>query len=64
MYICDVWNCIYHFSANYCYANERKAIDTMDTRACPACNNLDQIKKEAQNLLVCRVFQKRVVEAS
>jgi hypothetical protein len=45
-----------------CYnVNEREAIDTNDTWACPACVNLNEIKKKERTL---KSLKRELVEVS
>ena len=50
MYVCDICNRTYHWQClliTNCYnANEREAIDTNDTRACPVCVNPNENGKK------------------
>jgi len=54
MYICDVCNRTYHWQCLLktfcCNATEREAINANDSRACPACINLNQNEKESRIL--------------
>ena len=50
MYVCDICIRTYHWQCllrTNCYnANERRAVDTYDTWACPACVNLSENEKK------------------
>ena len=65
MYVCDICIRTYHWQCllrTNCYnANERRAVDTYDTWACPACVNLSENEKKERTF---RSLKRELVKVS